>query len=176
MSSLAQEESRSISENVTWGQRKRFANGKVSFAYKRFLGYDKDSDGNIVINEGQAKTVKLIYKLFLDGLTMHSIANELTKRGLKTPAGKDNWSQSTVRSILTNEKYKGDALLQKSYTVDFLPRFSVLSVAVGTAARFGTPMINTEEPSINAITSSGIRQDARLHICSGKCQSCTEPR
>lgn len=51
MSSLAQEESRSISENVTWGQRKRFADGKVSFAYKRFLGYDKDSDGNIVINE-----------------------------------------------------------------------------------------------------------------------------
>ena len=122
MSSLAQEESRSISENVTWGQRKRFADGKVSFAYKRFLGYDKDSDGNIVINEGQAKTVKLIYKLFLDGLTMHSIANELTKRCLKTPAGKDKWSQSTVRSILTNEKYKGDALLQKSYTVDFLTK------------------------------------------------------
>ena len=64
-------------------RRKRFADGKVSFAYKRFLGYDKDSDGNIVINEGQAQTVKLIYKLFLDGLTMHSIANELTKRGLK---------------------------------------------------------------------------------------------
>lgn len=122
MSSLAQEESRSISENVTWGQRKRFADGKVSFAYKQFLGYDKDSDGNTVINEGQAKTVKLIYKLFLDGLTMHSIANELTKRGLKTPAGKDKWSQSTVRSILTNEKYKGDALLQKSYTVDFLTK------------------------------------------------------
>lgn len=122
MSSLAQEESRSISENVTWGHRKRFADGKVSFAYSRFLGYDKAPDGSLVINEEQAQTVKLIYKLFLDGLTMHSIANELTKRGLKTPASKDNWSQSTVRSILTNEKYKGDALLQKSYTVDFLTK------------------------------------------------------
>lgn len=122
MSSLAQEESRSISENVTWGHRKRFADGKVSFAYSRFLGYDKEPDGSLVINEEQAQTVKLIYKLFLDGLTMHSVANEPTKRGLITPGGKTNWSQSTVRSILTNEKYKGDALLQKSYTVDFLTK------------------------------------------------------
>lgn len=122
MSSLAQEESRSISENVTWGHRKRFADGKVSLPYSRFLGYDKGADGNLVINEEQAKTVKLIYKLFLDGMTMHSIANELTKRKLKTPGGKYNWSQSTVRSILTNEKYKGDALLQKFFTVDFLSK------------------------------------------------------
>ena len=70
----------------------------------------------------QAKTVRLIYKLFLDGMTMHTIAGELTKRGIKTPGGKDKWNQSTVRSILTNEKYKGDALLQKSYTVDFLTK------------------------------------------------------
>ena len=70
MSSLAQEESRSISENVTWGHRKRFADGKVSLAYSRFLGYDKGPDGTLVVNPEQAKTVKLIYKLFLDGLTM----------------------------------------------------------------------------------------------------------
>lgn len=75
-----------------------------------------------MVNQEQAKTVKLIYKLFLDGLTMHTIADELTKRGIKTPGGKDKWSQSTVKSILTNEKYKGDALLQKSYTVDFLTK------------------------------------------------------
>lgn len=70
----------------------------------------------------QAKTERLIYKLFLDGMTMHTIAVELTKRSIKTPSGKDKWNQSTVRSILTNEKYKGDALLQKSYTVDFLTK------------------------------------------------------
>ena len=122
MSSLAQEESRSISENVTWGHRKRFADGKVSFAYSRFLGYEKGPDGTIVVVPEQAKTVKLIYKLFLDGMTMHTIAGELTKRSIKTPGGKDKWNQSTVRSILTNEKYKGDALLQKSYTVDFLTK------------------------------------------------------
>ena len=122
MSSLAQEESRSISENTTWGQRKRFADGKASVAYKRFLGYDRGPNGGFVVNPEQAKTVKLIYKLFLDGLTCHAIAKELTERKLPTPGGKAVWSQTTVRSILTNEKYKGDALLQKEFTVDFLQK------------------------------------------------------
>lgn len=102
MSSLAQEESRSISENTTWGQRKRFADGKASVAYKRFLGYDRGPNGGFVVNEEQAKTIKLIYRLFLDGLTCHAIAKELTARKLPTPAGKEVWNQSTIRSILTN--------------------------------------------------------------------------
>lgn len=122
MSSLAQEESRSISENTTWGHRKRFADGKVSFAYSRFLGYDKAPDGSLVINEEEAKTVREIYRLFLTGLSFHTVATEMTRRHLRTPGGKYKWSQSTVRSILTNEKYKGDALLQKSFTVDFLTK------------------------------------------------------
>ena len=113
MSSLAQEESRSISENVTWGHRKRFADGKVCVPFGHFLGYDRGPDGNLVVNREQAKTVKLIYRLFLDGYTFHSIARELTSRGLETPARKKRWYPGTVESILTNEKYKGDALLQK---------------------------------------------------------------
>lgn len=67
MSSLAQEESRSISENVTWGMRKRFADGKVSMAYKQFLGYEKGLDGTPVVNEKEAEIVRLIYRLFLEG-------------------------------------------------------------------------------------------------------------
>lgn len=123
MSSLAQEESRSISENVTWGQRKRISDGKVSFAYSTFLGLDKDKEtGRIVINPGQAKTVRLIYRLFLEGMSPHSIARELTKRGIKTVKGRDAWRAATIQSILTNEKYKGDALLQKCFTVDFLQK------------------------------------------------------
>ena len=107
MSSLAQEESRSISENVTWGQRKRMADGKVSFAYSRFLGLGKDKEtGKIVVVPEQAETVRLIFKLFLEGMTPHSIAAELTKRGIKTPSGKDVWNQQTVRRMLSNEKYK----------------------------------------------------------------------
>ena len=122
MSSLAQEESRSISENVTWGQRKRFADGKVTVPFKRFLGYDRGGDGNLVINEEQAAVVRRIYGMFLQGRSPSAVAKALTKEGIPTPGGKTKWSGSTVRSILTNEKYKGDALLQKVYTVDFLTK------------------------------------------------------
>ncbi len=122
MSSLAQEESRSISENCTWGQRKRFADGKVTVPFRRFLGYDRGQDGNLIVNEEQALTVKLIYKLFLEGLAPHSIAKYLTEHGILSPGGKSVWNAGAVKSILTNEKYKGDALLQKSYTVDFLTK------------------------------------------------------
>lgn len=118
MSSLAQEESRSISENTTWGRRKQFAKGKGSVGFKHFLGYDKD----FVINEEEAKTVKLIYKLYASGLSFYAVAKELTYRGIKTPFGKDRWHTSTIRSILTNEKYKGDAIWQKQYTSDFLQK------------------------------------------------------
>ncbi|MBR0380482.1 MAG: recombinase family protein [Mogibacterium sp.] len=123
MSSLAQEESRSISENVTWGHRKRFADGKVSFAYSNFLGLDYDWDNKkLVVNEEQAEVVRLIFRLFLEGLTPHAIAKDLTRRGIKSPMGKDIWRQGTVDRILRNEKYKGDALLQKQVTVDFLQK------------------------------------------------------
>jgi site-specific DNA recombinase len=118
MSSLAQEESRSISENTTWGKRKTFADGKSSIAFTRFLGYDKDFQ----INGEEAKTVRLIYKLFLTGLSYYAITKELQRQHLPTPTGAKNWRISTVKSILTNEKYKGDALLQKGYTVDFLQK------------------------------------------------------
>ena len=122
MSSLAQEESRSISENCTWGQRKRFADGKVTVPFKRFLGYDRGPDGNLVLNPEEAVIVQRIYSMFLQGMTPYGIATQLTADGIKSPGGKDKWNAGAVRSILTNEKYKGDALLQKSYTVDFLTK------------------------------------------------------
>ncbi len=122
MSSLAQEESRSISENVTWGQRKRFADGKVSVAYKHFLGYKKGADDIPQIVEKEAAIVQRIYSLFMAGKTPGGIARLLTDEGLPTPAGKAQWRASTIESILTNEKYRGSALLQKKYTVDFLSK------------------------------------------------------
>ena len=122
MSSLAQEESRSISENVTWGQRKRFADGKVSMPYKRFLGYDKGPNGTPVINEEQAEVVRLIFRIFLEGKTPNGICKELEERGILSPGGSERWTSSTILSILSNEKYKGDALLQKRFTVDFLTK------------------------------------------------------
>lgn len=120
MSSLAQEESRSISENVTWGQRKRFSDGKVTMPYSHFLGYARNDDGTPRVVENEAKVVRQIYALFLDGKTPSGIAASLTCQGIPTPGGNVRWSPSTVRSILQNEKYKGDARLQKNFTVDFL--------------------------------------------------------
>ena len=117
MSSLAQEESRSISENVTWGQRKRFADGKVSLPYAHFLGYRKGESGLPEIVPEEAEIVRYIYQRFIDGLTPYKIANELTAQGIPTPCGKEKWSASTVKSILTNEKYKGDALSPKALKV-----------------------------------------------------------
>lgn len=122
MSSLAQEESWSISENVTWGWQKRIADGKVTVAYSHFLGYEKGEDGTMQIVEDEARIVRQIYGMFLDGQTPSGIAARLMRQGIPSPAGKEKWQSSTVKSILTNEKYKGDALLQKTFTVDFLQK------------------------------------------------------
>ncbi|RJX23832.1 MAG: recombinase family protein [Dethiobacter sp.] len=122
MSSLAQEESRSISENVTWGQRKRMADGKVSLPYGQFLGYEKGEDGLPKIVESEAEIVRMIFRLFIEGKTPSAIAKQLASQGIPSPAGKKTWQVATVKSILTNEKYKGDALLQKKFTIDFLTK------------------------------------------------------
>ncbi len=118
LSSFAQEESRSISENTTWGKRKQFADGKGAVAYSRFLGYDKDFE----INEEEAKIIRLIFRLFISRKTFYRVAQEIERRGIPSPAGKRKWYASTVKSIITNEKYKGDALFQKQYTTDFLQK------------------------------------------------------
>ncbi len=127
MSSLAQEESRSISENVKWGRRKRFADGQVTVPFSCFLGYDRGPDGNLVVNPEQAKTVRYIYTLFLQGMSFNAIAARLTAEGIRTTSGKTRWHNSTIASILSNEKYKGDALLQKYYIPDFLTKKAVLN-------------------------------------------------
>ena len=114
--------SRSISENVTWGWRKRFSDGKVSMPYKQFLGYEKGDDGLPVIVPEEAEIVRLIYRLFLFGKSSSFIAGVLTDEGIPTPGGKTQWRSNVVISILQNEKYAGNALLQKRYTTDFLTK------------------------------------------------------
>ena len=108
MSSLGQEESRSISENVRWGLRKKAADGKFSLNYSYFLGYDKGPNGKLVVNKEQAAVVRRIYGEFLAGKSACQIAKELTEDGIPTPAGKEKWSPATVQNILSNEKYRGD--------------------------------------------------------------------
>ena len=122
MASLAQEESRSISKNITWGKRKSMADGKVSFAYSSFLGYDMGKDGHLHIVEEQAVIVRRIYDEFLAGKTTYDIAVRLTEEGIPTPMKKTKWQESTVRSILKNVKYRGDSVLQSTFIEDFLTK------------------------------------------------------
>ena len=98
------------------------ADGHGCISFSTFLGYDRGPNGEFVINEEQADVVRRIYSEFLRGKSLSRIAADLTKDGIKTPAGKDKWYLSTVRSILSNEKYKGDCLMQKYYTEDFLTK------------------------------------------------------
>jgi DNA invertase Pin-like site-specific DNA recombinase len=125
MSSLAQEESRSISENVTWGKRKLMAEGKVYLRYDYLLGYEKEEDvnGNIKtkINETEAEIVREIFTEFLRGKSMREIASNLDLRGIKTKMVK-KFNHKQVKRILQNEKYAGNAVLQKTFTVDFLQK------------------------------------------------------
>jgi DNA invertase Pin-like site-specific DNA recombinase len=122
LSAVAQEESNNISQNVTWGKRKRMGDGKVTMSYKHFLGYEKGADGEPQIVESEAVTIRQIYAMFLAGHTYREIAAHLTANGVLTPAGKTKWAVTTVRSILRNEKYSGNAILQKTYTADFLTK------------------------------------------------------
>lgn len=124
LSSMAQEESRSISENVKWGCRKKMADGKYSLPYKQFLGYQKGADNKPEIVAEEANIIRYIYRLFLEGRTLSNIAAILKAEGLPSPGGKQTWQVGTVRSILTNEKYYGAALLQKTYTEDFITKKS----------------------------------------------------
>ncbi|RRN49891.1 recombinase family protein [Streptococcus suis] len=122
MSSLAQEESRSISENVTWGLRKQFAEGKVHFPYTNVMGFTVDENGEIVVDQEEAKTVRYIFQQALLGKSAYHIAKDLTEQGIPSPSGKSQWNATTIKRMLRNEKYKGDALLQKTYTIDFLTK------------------------------------------------------
>lgn len=125
MSSLAQEESRSISENVRWGNKKKFSDGRYSMNYQQLLGYEKGPDGKPAVIPEQAAVVRRIYGLYLTGRTPSTIARILTEDGIPSPVGKKKWYSHTVQSILSNETYMGDKLLQKSYSADFLSKTRV---------------------------------------------------
>ena len=181
MSSIAQEEARSISENCTWGQRKRFADGKVTVPFKRFLGYDRGPDGNLVINEEQAVIVRRIYAMFLQGKTPYAIAKILTAEGIQTPGGKTKWGSTVIESILTNEKYKGDALLQKVFTIDFLTKKK--RVNEGQVPQYYVednhpaiiePEIFEQVQQIMAVRKQSPQQGSSVSIFSGKviCGDC----
>ena len=120
MASLAQQESQSLSQNVKLGFQYRFQQGQVQVNHNRFLGYTKDEEGKLVIVPEEAKIIKRIYREYLEGASLRDIKEGLEKDKIVNGAGNKKWHVSNLNQILTNEKYMGDALLQKTYTVDFL--------------------------------------------------------
>lgn len=122
MSCFAQAESESISKNVSWGVRQSFKNGNVPMQYARLLGYRKGHDGNAEIIPEEAEVVKEIYRCYLDGMSMNLIADRLNEKGLTTKGGSSPYRKTVVQRILTNEKYTGDALLQKTYVTDCITK------------------------------------------------------
>lgn len=121
---FAQSESESLSGNVKWGKQKSAEKGNVAISYKNFLGYRKGADGKLEIVPEEAETVVLIYDWFLDGDSFRTIKFKLEASGRLSPTGKTTWSETTIHSILTNEKYKGDALLCKTYVVNCITKES----------------------------------------------------
>ena len=120
MASIAQQESESLSQNVKLGYQLRYQSGKVSVNHNRFMGYTKDKDGKLVIVPDEAKVIRRIFREFLEGRSLREICNGLEADEILTGAGMKKWRPETVHKMLQNEKYIGDALLQKTYTVDFL--------------------------------------------------------
>ena len=122
MASLAQQESQSLSQNVKLGLQFRYQNGQVQVNHNHFLGYTKDEEGNLIIDEEEAKIVRRIYLEYLEGASFRDIANGLERDKIKTGGKRYKWHLSTIQGILQNEKYMGDALLQKTITIDFIEK------------------------------------------------------
>ena len=130
LSSLAQEESRNISENTRWGVVRRFENGKMIVNHNKFMGYTKNENGDLVIVPEEAEIVRLIFRLYLEGYSAKKISQYLEENGIKTATGQDKWYDSVIFKMLRNEKYMGDALLQKTYTVDFMTKKKVINKGI----------------------------------------------
>ncbi len=122
MSCFAQAESESISKNVSWGVRQSFKNGNVPMQYTRLLGYKKGADGLPEIVPDEAEIVREIFRRYLDGASMEQIADHLNNMGLTTKGSGSPYRKIAIKRILTNEKYTGDALLQKTYVTDCITK------------------------------------------------------
>ncbi len=171
MSSLAQEEARNIASNTAWGRRKTFADGKVTFAYSSFLGYEMGKDGNLQIVEEQAEIVRRIYRDFLAGKTAYDIATRLTEEGIPTPMKKTVWQVGVVESILHNEKYKGDAILQKRFTVDFLTKKTKINE--GEYPQYYIE--NNHPPIVSAETFEMVQEEFERRKAAGGFMRCVSP-
>lgn len=153
--SLAQSESENISANVRWGKEQSAKKGKVTFHYKNFLGYERGEDGKPVINVRQADVIRFIYDRYLAGDSMMEITKKLGDLKIPSPAGNEKWQCTTVRSILTNERYKGDAIINKTFVVDCISK----KIKVNNGERKKYYVENNHPAIIDAETFARVQEE-----------------
>jgi DNA invertase Pin-like site-specific DNA recombinase len=166
MASLAQQESASLSQNVKLGLQFRYQEGKVLVNHEHFLGYTKDDEGNLIIDEDEAKIVRRIYREYLEGASLRDIAEGLERDKIKTGGKRYKWHLSTVRGILRNEKYMGDALLQKTITTDYIEKIRIKND--GTVPQYYVK--DSQEPIIARDIFAQVQEEMirRANLTSGK--------
>ena len=153
--SIAQSESENISANVKWGKAQSAKEGNVAFHYKNFLGYRKGEDGKPEIVPEEAEIIRNIYQWFLSGYSFSGIAKKLEDMNIPSPSGKAKWQFSTIQSILSNEKYKGDAVINKTYITDCLTK----KVKVNNGERPKYYVENNHPAIIDAVTFARVQEE-----------------
>lgn len=153
--SIAQSESENISANVKWGKAQSAKEGNVPFQYKHFLGYRKGADGQPEIDPEEAETVRMIYNQFLAGDSFIEICKSLEEQGISSPGGKTTWQSSTIQSILSNEKYKGDAVINKTFTENCISK----KVKVNNGERAKYYIENNHPAIIDAGTFGRVQEE-----------------
>ena len=162
--SIAQSESENISANVKFGKAQSAREGNATFHYKNFLGYRKGADGKPEIEPDGAETVKMIYDIFLGGDSLMKVAEKLDRAGRPTPSGRGKWSSSTVRSILSNEKYAGDVIINKTYTEDCLSK----KIRVNNGERQKFYIENNHPAIIDKTTFARVQEELAKRIGKAK--------
>ncbi len=165
MASLAQQESASLSQNVKLGLQFRYQEGKVQINHEHFLGYTKDEDGNLIIDEEEAKIVRRIFREYLEGASFRDIADGLERDRIKTGGKRYKWHLSTIQGILRNEKYMGDALLQKTITTDFIEKIRIKND--GTVPQYYVK--DSQEPIVSRDIYTAVQEEMvrRANLTSG---------
>lgn len=153
--SIAQSESENISANVKWGKAQRAREGQVIFHYDAMLGYRKGNDGQPEIVPEEAETIRFIYDRFLAGDSLSGICRKLESMHILSPGGKEHWQNSTVQSILTNEKYKGDAIINKTFITDCISK----KVKVNNGEREKFYVENNHAGIISATTFARVQEE-----------------
>ena len=147
LAAFAQEESRSLSENLKWGIRKRYENGQN--LWRPMYGYCRKGDEKYIVFEPEAKYVRQVFDMYESGIGTLDIARYMNSKGVKTPTGANEWTFSTVQKILASEQYVGDMILQKKYTLDHISHKEVLNNGVDVPMYYikdhHTPIISREQ-------------------------------